>query len=245
MASFSNWAPHSQFVQSGLTSGRTVNAQYNLLAAGPPALSTLGGAAGLAGSLQTAGGTGANQLVYPMGMIQQFGVNQSTQLSRIFEIGSMRSYFISGRTVGQLSLARVYYHGATLLRLLYAYYQDLLPGIGVVPMFDNAAGNMPNPHDVILPPGYENIYLNLASDLFSQPVGLMYYIRDTNMETIGAVYFENCYIPNHMLQTDAQNVMLQESVSLQYERIVPIAVAGAGGVLIRGFASENPTFNQG
>jgi hypothetical protein len=242
MASFSDWAPHSNFVQSGNVSGRNVNAQYNLLAAGPPALATLGGAAGLAGNLTTAGGTGANQLVYPVGMIQQFGLSQNTALSRIFEIGSMRSYFITGRSVGQISLARVYYHGATFLRVLYAYYQDLLPGIGVVPMFDNQASNMPNAHDVVLPPGYENIFINLASDLFSQPIGLMYYIRDTNLQTLGAVYFENCYIPNHMLQTDAQNVMLQESVSVQYERIVPIAVSGY--TLIRGFDAPDNTFNQ-
>ena len=82
-----------------------------------------------------------------------------------------------------------------------------------------------NPHDVIIPPGYENIYLNLASDLFAQPVGIMMYIRDVNQDTLGAMYFEACYLPNHSWQTDSQGVLIQESVAVQFERGVPVGVS--------------------
>jgi hypothetical protein len=93
-------------------------------------------------------------------------------------------------------------------------------------MFPNqGAASMSNPHDVIIPPGYENIYLNLASDLFAQPVGMLMYIRDINLHTLGAVYFEACYLPNHSWATDAQGVLIQESVAVQFERAVPVAVA--------------------
>jgi hypothetical protein len=196
-----------------------------MLAAGPPRIANIGGAAAFA---QTISGTGqgANQIVLPIGIIQNFNLSHTRQFNRIFEIGSERSYFISGRTVGQLGLGRIYYHGASLLRILYAYYQDLLPPTFVPAMFINAGqASMSNPHNVAIPPGYENIFLNLASDLFAQPIGILMYIRDINQDALGAVYFEACYLPNHTWATDSQGVLIQESVAVQFERAVPVAIS--------------------
>ena len=222
---FSDWAPYSSYVQAGLVDGAYANAGYTMLAAGPPRLANIGGAAAIAGAVSN-GGQAANQIVFPIGIVQNFNLSHTRNFSRIFEIGSERSYFIAGRTVGQIGLGRLYYHGASLLRILYAYYQDLIPPTLVPAMFPNTgAASMSNPHDVVIPPGYENIYLNLASDLFAQPVGMLMYIRDINLHTLGAVYFEACYLPNHSWATDAQGVLIQESVAVQFERAVPVAVA--------------------
>jgi hypothetical protein len=222
---FSDWSPYSGYVQGGLVDGSYANAGFTLLAAGPPRLANIGGAAALAGSV-AGNGQAANQIVYPIGIVQNFSRSESRNFNRIFEIGSERSYFIAGRTVGQLGLGRVYYHGSSLLRILYAYYQDLLPPTLVPAMFPNAGASvMANPHDVVIPPGYENIYLNLASDLFAQPVGMLMYIRDINQETLGAIYFEACYVPNHSWSLDSQGVLIQEQVGMQYERAVPVQVA--------------------
>ena len=224
---FSDWSPYQNYVQSGLADGAYAHGGFTLLAAGPPRLTDVGGAIALQQATTTSQGQGANQIVLPIGIVQNLNLTQTRAFSRIFELGSERSYFISGRTVGQLGLGRVYYHGASLLRILYAYYQDLLPGGGVLikPMYPNMAqGLMTNPHDVIVPPGYENIYMNLASDLFAQPIGLMLYIRDSNLRTLGSMYFESTIVPNHSWAVDSQGIMIQESVGLQYERIVPVAV---------------------
>jgi len=234
---FSDWAPYSNFVQSGLVDGAYANAGYTMLAAGPPRLANIGGAAAISGAVGN-GGQGANQIVFPIGIVQNFNLSHTRNFSRIFEIGSERSYFIAGRTVGQIGLGRLYYHGASLLRIMYAYYQDLIPPTMVPAMFPNqGAASMSNPHDVIIPPGYENIYLNLASDLFAQPVGMLMYIRDINLHTLGAVYFEACYLPNHSWATDAQGVLIQESVAVQFERAVPVAVASL--TLISNATSSN------
>ena len=222
---FADWAPYTNYVQAGIVDGQYVNAGHTLLAAGPPRIANIGGAAAFAAAV---GGSGqaANQIVYPLGLIQNFGMSHNRQFSRVFEIGSERSYFISGRTVGQLNLGRLYYHGSSVLRILYAYYQDLIPPTLVDPMFPNAgAASMSNPHDVIIPPGYENIYLNLASDLFAQPVGILFYIRDVNQDSLGAIYFEACYVPQHGMQTDAQGVLIQENVGVQFERAVPVKIS--------------------
>lgn len=221
---FSQWAPYSNYVQTGMVDGVYVNAAFTLLAAGPPRLALVGGSTALADAVST--GEGANEIVFPMGILQNFSTSYTKQISRLFEIGSERSYFISGRAVGQIGLGRVYYHGASLLRVLYAYYQDALaPDLFPAMYQNNAIQNIANPHNIVIPPGYETLYFNLASDLFGQPVGLMYYVRDIAERTLGAVYYEACYVPNHSLSMDANGVLLQEQVAIQFERMVPVRVA--------------------
>jgi len=220
MAKFSEWSPYSKFVQSGLVDGQFLNASFTMLAAGPPRLANLGGA--------TVGGSSSDDIVYPIGIVQNFSLNHNRQFNRIWEIGSERSFFISGRTVGQLGLSRIMYHGPSLLRVLYAYYQDLFPPT-VIPSVigaDNIGAQLvANPHDVKIAPGYENLYLNLASDLFSQPVGMMLYLRDSNEDTVGSCYMESCYIPNHTMATDAQGTVIQENAAVQFERAYAVAVS--------------------
>lgn len=245
---FSGWDPNRSYVQGGMVDGAYANAAYTMLAAGPPRIANIGGAAAF-GEAISGQGQAANQIVFPIGIVQNFNVSHNRQFSQIFEIGSQRSYFISGRTVGQLSLSRIYYHGASLLRVLYAYYQDLVPPTVVPAMWPNSgAAVMSNPHDVVVPPGYENIFMNLASDLFTQPVGIMMYMRDINQDALGAMYFEACYIPNHSLQTDSQGVLLQEQVAMQFERGVPVTVSGltlvSGLTPNAGGANLDPTFNE-
>ena len=223
MSKFSEWAPYTQYVQSGMVDGQFVSAGFTIVAAGPPRLANIGGSTLAAGALA---GAGADQIVLPIGVIQNINLSHNRQFNRIFEVGSERSYFISGRTMGQLTIARIMYHGPSLLRMLYAYYEDLIPPTIVDAVFANAgAATVANPHDVKVPPGYENLFVNLASDLFNQPIGLLLYIRDSNEDTIGAIYVEACYIPNHTWATDAQGVMIQESAAIQFERAVPVAVS--------------------
>lgn len=241
---FSDWAPYTGFVQAGMVDGQYANAGFTMLAAGPPRLANIGGAAALRGAID-GGGASANQIVFPIGVVQNFNMSHSRNFSRIFEIGSERSYFIAGRTVGQLGLGRVYYHGSSLLRILYAYYQDQVPPTIVNAMFPNSgAAAMSNPHDVVIPPGYENIFLNLASDLFAQPMGLLMYIRDINQETLGAIYFEACYLPQHSLATDSQGVLIQEQVAVQFERAVPVAVSALTLVSSTNSSGANVSFTD-
>lgn len=220
---FSGWNPLNHYVQNGMVDGKFVSGGLTLIAAGPPRLSQLG--TGTSGVPIPASARDSD-IVYPIGVTQNINHSQNKTFMRIWELGSERSYFIGGRTVGQLALSRVYYHGASLLRVLYAYYQEMTPPIQVPWMFPNqGAYNMVNQHDVIVPPGYENLFLNLASDLFNQPIGLLIYMRDSNLNTIGAVYLEACYAPNHTWATDAQGTIVQETVAVQYERVIPVNVA--------------------
>lgn len=228
MATLSEWSPYDQHVQGGMGDGRYMSGAYTLLAAGPPRLANVGGPSFLAAAL-AAGSSASDQIAYPLGITQNFSIGHNTQISRFFEIGSERSYFLPGRTMGQISLSRIMYHGPSLLRVLYAYYQDLVPPTLVSPVFANlGSATVFNQHDVIIPPGYENIYLNLASDLFKQPIGLMILHKDSNQDTMAANYAEACYVPNHNIGTDAMGTIIQESAGIQFERLVPIATRVVG-----------------
>lgn len=202
-----------------------LNASFTLLAAGPPRLANIGSLTFASDALASGAG---DDIVFPIGIVQNFNLSHNRQFNRIWEVGSERSFFIAGRTVGQVGLSRIMYHGPSLLRVLYAYYQDLQPPTlvpSVIGAFNVGALTVANPHDVKIAPGYENLYLNLASDLFNQPIGLMAYFRDSNEDTVGSIYLESCYVPNHTLATDAQGTILQESAAIQFERAVPVAVS--------------------
>lgn len=224
MAKLSEWQPYQRYVQGGLVDGQFLSASFTLLAAGPPRLANIGGAAGAAAVLSTNGS--GKDFAMPIGVVQNINLSHNRSFARFWEIGSERSYFIAGRTTGQVSLSRIMYHGPSLLRMLYAYYQDLLPPTIVPFVFQNIGpATVANPHNVKIPPGYENIFLNLASDLFSQPIGMLMYFRDSNEDTVGATYLEACYVPSHTIATDAGGTVIQENAAMQFERAVPVAVA--------------------
>ena len=228
--SFTSWEPYTNFVQTGLVDNRFVSGQFVLIASGPPRLSHVGGAGAFASAIDVVGSgeaqfgnPAADNIVYPIGLVQNVTLSQSVNFSRLFEIGSARSYIIPGRSVGQLAFGTVYYDGPSLLRRLYAYYYDYLGNTQIASMIGSADSiHIPNPQDVIVPPGYENLFLNLASDMFAQPFGLLMYIKDNNKNVMGALYLEQAVIPMHTWATDAQGLMISEGVTLQYERLVPI-----------------------
>lgn len=234
MATITNWKPYSQKVDnsSALGEGRFLSGAFTMIAAGPPRLSAIGGNA-------AAAAVGSNWAL-PIGIVQNFNLSHNRQFARFFELGSERSYFISGRTMAQAGFGRVLYHGPSLLRMMYSFYNDslaptLVPTFGMDPAVSLAVKNQ---HDVKIPPGFENIYLNLASDLFSQPCGLLVYMRDSNEQTVASVYLEETYIPSHSIATDAQGVVIQEQVSLQPERVVPVAVNAVALITTSGNITE-------
>ena len=92
MAKVNDWQFFNQNVQSGLLEGRYMNAAFTMVAAGPPRL-----AATVAGDL-SAVGEELGDIAYPIGILQSINLGINSQIMRLFEIGSERSYFVRGRT---------------------------------------------------------------------------------------------------------------------------------------------------
>ena len=234
--SLTNWDFHNFHVQQELKGGQFISAESTLVAAGPPELP--GGDTGAGITTDTAG------LVYPIGVLESVGLQQNRQLQRIFEIGSSRSYFIPGRTIGSVSIGRTFYFGPSLLRVLYAYYNQTGTGItfgdtGAPGATTNVNGDVimdpkapllqaaltDTLHTVKKTPGDGHFWIDLASDVFAQPTGMAMYFKDANDTTLGAFYLEDCYVQGHQMNVSSGSVLVMEGASLQYDQLVPIQLA--------------------
>lgn len=233
---FSNWDFSNYHVQAELKGGQFVSAETSLIAAGPP---EIGGTSPY--SSQPVGSVGT---VYPIGLLENAGLSQSKQLQKIFEIGSSRSYFIPGRVIGSVSLGRTFYYGPSLMRVMYAYYQNSSNAIDIgtqdataeITLEDGSLAQSPLArllprgdtfHALRQSPGEDYFFVNLASDLFNQSTGLAFYFKDANFNSVGAFYLEHVYIQGHQFSISSGSVLIMEGVSAQYDRIVPIKLINA------------------
>jgi hypothetical protein len=235
MAEMKNWDMFNKNVQSGLTEGRFMNAAFLLIAAGPPRLSAV-----LPENTQL---SEQKDVAYPIGVLQSIQIGIQANIMRLFEIGSQRSYYIRGRVVGNVSLSRVQYHGPNLLRVLYAYLSSADADYSFEALYDNNAAARLNTNPVVggkqsyrVKPGYENLWMELGSDVFDQPVGLLLYMKDSNDQVVGAFYLEYCNVANYGWGADANNTIITENTGILYERMVPVNVKPVG--LIRNKDSD-------
>lgn len=245
--SFNNWDFHNHHVQEELLGGEFVSAETTLVAAGPPRLTDITGGTA-ATSDNTVNTVDEGDMVFPIGVLENVGLSQSKQLQRIFEIGSGRSYFIPGRTVGSVTLGRILYHGPSLLKVLYAHYKQTaaapyLMNKGKGATIDQSGLTVPDPNATLLElaalqdelhrvkqnPGYDDLWLNLASDIFNQPTGLCLYFRNQMDVTVGAVYLEECYIQGHQMSISSGSVLVMEGASAQFDQVRPIRMQLEGG----------------
>ena len=237
--SYSNWDFHNYHIQQDVRGGQFVSAASTLIGAGPPRLSF---PPAPQGSTTPAVQGASTVAVYPIGLLESVGLQQNRQLQQIFEVGSSRSYFIPGRTIGALSVGRTFYYGPSLLKVLYAYYKQA--ATATIPVGSKASTtaalkvdgqDMPDPQAALLDgadpatlhtlkrsPGEDHFYIDLASDLFAQPTGLAIYFKDQNTTTVGAFYLEDAYVQGHQMSISSGSVMIMEGVSMMYDKIAPI-----------------------
>lgn len=242
------WDFASKHVQNNLQGGDFIGSHSTIICATAPRASDLassGPGVGFAdygyGAVdQNMEKSNSSCYAIPIGVIDSAGIQQDRQLAQIFEIGSTRSYIMSARTMTQLNINRVMYKGPNLLRTLYAYYPtDHESWAGTENVFrDNeklegsSHGNYPiqlgNTSDYNQGfktiPGYNNFWMNLASDVFSHPMGLVIFWKDNDHRDVAAVYLEECYIQNHMMNISANSVIVAEGCSIRCDRVLPIKV---------------------
>lgn len=215
--SFTNWDFYNNHVHNDNKQGRFISAETTLVAAGFPSIEETPAAAIAAEGAPSA----AQNQVYPIGLLETIGVQQSKQIQRIFEIGSARSFFIPGRVIGSFNLGRTFFNGNSLLKALYAHSSlTLSNGDTDEALID--AGDDVVQRQLKRDPGYNQFLIDLTSDLFSRPFGLAVYCKDSLGDTSNAFFMENCYVQGHQLTVSSGSVMIMEGASAQFERAVPI-----------------------
>ncbi len=196
-----------------------------LIAAGPSDLTK-------AAENQDNGVEGGYRIV-PIGLVETAQISMNKPLSRIFEIGSKLSYIIPGRSVGGISLSRVFFDGPSILKALYMgeVKSDFATQDQKYAKF--MSNPYTDPDDPLNTDAYQkfanigsgNLAVNLASSFFEQPVGLAFYFKDQQSDTVGQTYFEGCRISTYNLGISANMNVLTESVNMEFIRCRPILTA--------------------
>lgn len=207
-----NWDPYDgthvdDSVLKGPDGTDYVNGENVVLAAGPPTTTREGWA----------------DSVFPIGLVQNASIAQSRQLQQLFELGSRESYMIPGKTFVNLTLSRVLINGPNLLKAMYAStYEGSVAGdgdIGSAPAYLSAEGT-------------GDFWIDMASEVFARPIGLMLYMLDTEKDAYAASYIEKCYIQSHQMSLTAQQTLILENVQIRGTRVRPI------------FSVSNPDTNR-
>lgn len=203
--------------QEGIAINDIVESGSVLIAAGPADLS-------IATDPQKNPGAGYN--IVPIGLVETAQISMNKPLSRIFEIGSKLSYLIPGRTVGGITLSRVFFDGPSLLKALYmgeveADYAtaDVKKAKFVSNQYYEGGQKAYLDYANI---GSGNLAMNLASSFFEQPVGLAFLFKDQNSDTVGQTYFEGCRVSTYNIGISANMNVLTESVNMEFIRCRPI-----------------------
>ena len=232
------WNFRTQHVQRELDPQDFINAHTTLIACGPPRIVSPGD---LVGADQATAQRFKATYLFPMGVVENMTLVQNRQLQILFEIGSKRQYYIPGRVIPQLSFARTLFHGPSIMRALYAYYPaKFLPGRTT----DIAQPSLAAFKEVLAcpvteNPGFQDLFINLNSDLFDKPFGILIILKDECGKPYGSMYLENAFINNHQLSINASSTMVAEGVTVQFERIVPVDV-GAVSAALRAGTELNP-----
>lgn len=234
MASYLDWNWAGENVQTEIKNGEYLSSESTLILAGPSRFT----------HLNSAGGLTSNAII-PLGLVENFSVGQSRQVGRLFEIGSKRAYFVPGRMFANFNMGRVMFYGPSLMRMLYAlapvgpgkklgpFGSELnkdpddsnQPGVTIPSEYEKLYQNTP----LQAAPGYggaeesnRDFYINLASELFNVPFGLILVFKDTRNRPYGAIYLEDCFIEGHNLGLNANSVVISEAVTGQFDSVTPI-----------------------
>lgn len=220
VAHLRDWEFRDFHVQEDIPGSEFINAASTLIAAGPPRFRDAVGDQVSTGS----GRDTVKTFVFPIGIIEALSVSQARQLQRLFEIGSKRSYFVPGRTVGQVSITRTLFDGPSLMRALMAYFPERLIGRfdAKTLLVSKAQIKMP---DVRNAPGFGDFFINLDSEVFDNPFGIFIAHKDSGGANFGGVYLENAYLNSHQVSVSATSTLIAEGVTIQYDRMVPVRVA--------------------
>lgn len=222
----SQWRYKEQHVQPSIDDfGSFVRAASVLLAAGPPKLSSRFSAQQQPGVLPSQ----LDDIAHPIGVVENFALAQNKQLQTIFEIGSDRRYFIDGRVINNCSLSRVLIDGPSLMKVLYNYYLPF-PGASAPtngPIGDVKFGNQTDRVKTIVElPGQDHMFMNLGSDLFNLPIGILVMFKNNCEQLVAASYLEKCKINSHNLNINASSVLVAEAINMQFDKVVPVNLQG-------------------
>lgn len=172
----------------------------------------------LAGPARYTGLSGAAALI-PIGLCDGLSIQTSASVQPLYEIGSNRTFMTRGKTQYSMSMGKLLADQKNILAALTAAaYRPTMAVDGT-----NAPGaSSPNP----------DIQMNLGAETFSTPFGVLLVFKTKGGDTSGgygkaltAIYCESCMFQNYGFNVANQSPVITESVSLIFDRVVPVSFA--------------------
>jgi hypothetical protein len=77
-----------------------------------------------------------------------------------------------------------------------------------------------------------SFFINLMSELFSQPFGIGVIMRDNKNENYGAFYCEDTMITSHSFGISSSSTLITEAVNFQCDAAVPLQFSTNSGSVI-------------
>ncbi|MEG0728127.1 MAG: hypothetical protein RR420_00755 [Anaerovoracaceae bacterium] len=146
----------------------------------------------------SADGTPAINTFTRIGTVQGFNWSENKQIEQFFELGSDLPYFVPGRTMGQISIAKMQLSGYDLLNTIYTSGVDAAE---VTP--DNWIRSLKD--------------INIPLDLM-----FCFYGEGKDAGKYDVVYerlFKNCYIQSRSESVSAGQILVAENVNVMYEYV--------------------------
>lgn len=169
-----------------------------------------------AGPARFTGLAGSTADLLPIGLVDGINYQTAPGLQRLFEIGSNRSFFTRSKSISSISFSKILADQKNILAALSANaYRPAMDTDG--PKAPGA--DAPNP----------NIMLNLDSEYFSIPFGLLLLFKTRGGSTntgkiLTAVYLEYCMFGGLSFSIAAQAPVVMENISIEFDRTVPVSL---------------------
>lgn len=208
---------HKKHLSGNINSaaGSHISSTFTTLSFGPPKLSVA---------------SNRSQDFVTVGLVQNITVNQQRQILRITDMGNDKQWIVPGKTKGSLQLQRVLYDGPSLLK--YIAYGMIRNGSDKTSIlqdhlkegFANSAYHemgFPSETDLDLP-GSGDFWMNLSSDIFREPVGIVIEIKQMTpsgeLLLYGGTFLEECVVSAHSLQMASEQRVIAETVQIDFVR---------------------------
>lgn len=156
------------------------------------------------------GSSSASNLLTPIGLVDGIQMSQAPQLAQLYEIGSNRSFFTRGKTA----------HSITFSKML-ADQKNILTAL-------SQHSYRPDMNDDGVKSGDSDIALNLDSERFSVPFGLLLVFKTRggnggDGKILAATYLEYCMFANYSFAVSSGSPVIAENIAIQYDRPIPVA----------------------
>ena len=214
-----NWDWKKEYVSS-LSNREEGLERFSQLSATPDTTAIFGGPARFRALAQ---GSPAEKLL-PIGLVSNLTVSSGVGVVRLFEIGSNRSFFTRGKAAPSLNFGRMLADQKNIISVLLANAAVAGRG-GDLTLNDNGtaqAGAQGQSSDIMM---------NLDSEYTNIPFGMLLVMKTKGSNSgsnrgkvLSAIYLESCMMEGYGFSIDSSAPVIQEGISIQFDRIVPVAI---------------------